>query len=180
VGANPHTIRSTALALCYSAAEYACPVWERSTHAYKIDQALNTAYRCITGCLKLTKVDNLYVFSAIAPPGLRRRIASGAERSRETTDPRHPLHGARPPRSRLKSRRGFLMSVEPLSESAGSTHIKLWKRKFGDAQPYEIVREIKEELTTGGDEDWVRWRCLNRLKSRSLHDKGNDEAMGLR
>ena len=31
--ATPTTFRSSALALCYSAAEYACPVWERSTHA---------------------------------------------------------------------------------------------------------------------------------------------------
>ena len=30
-GANPSTVRTTALALSYSAAEYACPVWERST-----------------------------------------------------------------------------------------------------------------------------------------------------
>ena len=29
-GATPTTLRSSALALCYSAAEYACPVWERS------------------------------------------------------------------------------------------------------------------------------------------------------
>jgi len=55
------------------------------------------------------------------------------------------------------------MSVEPLSESAESTRIKLWQGKFLDAQPYDIVGKIKEELTTGGNEDWVRWRCLNRL-----------------
>jgi len=56
------------------------------------------------------------------------------------------------------------MSVEPLSESAENTRIKLWQGKFGNAQPYDIVGKIKEELTTGGNEDWVRWRCLNRLR----------------
>ena len=37
-GTHPSTIKTTALALCYSTAEYACPVWERSAHAHKVDQ----------------------------------------------------------------------------------------------------------------------------------------------
>ena len=35
------TLRTTALALCFSTAEYTCPVWERSAHAAKIDSSLN-------------------------------------------------------------------------------------------------------------------------------------------
>ena len=31
-GACPHTIRTTATTLCFSVAEYCCPVWARSTH----------------------------------------------------------------------------------------------------------------------------------------------------
>ena len=34
-GANANTIRTTALALSYSVAEYAAPVWARSPHAQK-------------------------------------------------------------------------------------------------------------------------------------------------
>ena len=49
--ANPQTLKSTAFALCYSAAEYTSPVWERSTHAKKINTALNACCRQITGCL---------------------------------------------------------------------------------------------------------------------------------
>ena len=52
--ATPTTLRLSALALCYSAAEYACPVWERSTHAKKLNATLNETCRMITGCLKLT------------------------------------------------------------------------------------------------------------------------------
>ena len=38
-GANPSTIRKkTALALSYSTAEYAAPVWARSAHAKNLDQ----------------------------------------------------------------------------------------------------------------------------------------------
>ena len=36
-GTNASTIRTTALALRYSVAEYAAPVWARSAHAYKLD-----------------------------------------------------------------------------------------------------------------------------------------------
>ena len=50
-GATPTTLRSSALALCYSAAEYACPVWERSTHAKKLDATLNETCRMITSRL---------------------------------------------------------------------------------------------------------------------------------
>ena len=43
-GANPSPIRITAL-LSYSTAEYAAPVWARSTHAKNLDPELNQACR---------------------------------------------------------------------------------------------------------------------------------------
>ena len=58
-GAKPATIKTTVLALCYSTAEYACPVWERSKHVSKLDTALNEACRSITGCLRPTSVENV-------------------------------------------------------------------------------------------------------------------------
>ena len=67
-GTHPSTIKTTALALCYSTAEYACPVWERSAHAHKVDPVLNDACRAITGCLQPTDVENLYLLAGIAPP----------------------------------------------------------------------------------------------------------------
>ena len=66
-GANASTIRTTALALCYSVAEYAAPVWARSSHAQKLNPELNSACRAVTGCLKPTNVENLYL---LAWPGL--------------------------------------------------------------------------------------------------------------
>ena len=36
-GTNARTIRTTALALCYSTAEYAAPVWKRSAHAHLLN-----------------------------------------------------------------------------------------------------------------------------------------------
>ena len=49
-GTNARTIRTTALALCYSTAEYAAPVWTRSSHTNKLNPVLNQACRSITGC----------------------------------------------------------------------------------------------------------------------------------
>ena len=46
-GCYPHVLRTTALALCFSAGEYASPVWGRSSHTYKVDVALNESCRLI-------------------------------------------------------------------------------------------------------------------------------------
>ena len=46
------TIRRTNLALYYSAAEYACPVWGRCTPANKLGPFLKMACVVSTGCLK--------------------------------------------------------------------------------------------------------------------------------
>ena len=78
-GCNASTIRTTALALSYSAAEYACPVWARSPHASKLDRELNNACRSITGCLRPTNVEELYLLAGIAPPDIRRDVSARVE-----------------------------------------------------------------------------------------------------
>ena len=47
-GANASTIRTTALALCYSVAEYATQVWARSAHAQILKPELNSTCRAVT------------------------------------------------------------------------------------------------------------------------------------
>ena len=64
-GTNARTIRTTALALCYSTAEYAAPVWERSAYAHLLNPELNQACRAITGCLRPTNVENLYLLAEL-------------------------------------------------------------------------------------------------------------------
>ena len=85
-GATPTTLRSSALALCYSAAEYACSVWELSTHAKKLNATLNETCRMITGCLKPTNTNSLPEHAGIAPSDIRRAVASSTERTRQPTD----------------------------------------------------------------------------------------------
>ena len=93
-GASPHTLRISALALCYSAAEYACPVWSRSAHAHRLDPALNDSCRIITGCLKFTNTNCLYLLAATAPPDIRQEMANRRERQKARNDPSHILYAA--------------------------------------------------------------------------------------
>ena len=94
-GTNARTIRTTALALCYSTAEYAAPVWARSSHANKLNPVLNQSCRSITGCLKPTNVEDLYLIAGIAPPDIRREVCARVERTKQTKDERHSLFGHR-------------------------------------------------------------------------------------
>ena len=103
-GSKASTLRSSCLALCYSAAEYACPVWARSTHARKLNPALHDCCRIISGCLKATNLDIVHLLAGIAPPHIRRTVACHMERTRQTTDARHQLFHHQPAASRLKSR----------------------------------------------------------------------------
>jgi len=75
---------------------------------------LNKTCRIISGCLKPTPVEEIQVLSGIAPPDIRREIASEIERHKQQNDPRHPLHGKSPPQPRLKSRKSFLTRIQPL------------------------------------------------------------------
>lgn len=75
-GANAHILRTTALALVYSTAEYAAPVWYKCAHVDKIDCQLNETMRIITGSVQSTPLQWLPVLSNIAPPVLRREKAA--------------------------------------------------------------------------------------------------------
>ncbi|KAI5735344.1 hypothetical protein M8J77_017170 [Diaphorina citri] len=90
-GTQPHLLRTSAIALSLSAAEYAVPAWKSSAHCKQINTAINESCRIITGCLKPTPLDKLYPLAGIAPPDIRRKVAAEVERSKQTTDERHPL-----------------------------------------------------------------------------------------
>ena len=107
------TIRTTALALCYSVAEYAAPVWARSSHAQKLNPELNSACRAVTGCLKPTNVEDLYLLAGIAPPDIRRDVCDRVEKTKQETNEAHSLYGQNPAERRLESRNCFLRSVKP-------------------------------------------------------------------
>ena len=75
-GASASTLRTSALTLCYSVAEYCCPVWARSSYTNLIDTQLHSSMRLISGCLKPTQLPWLPVLRNVAPPSLRRTAAT--------------------------------------------------------------------------------------------------------
>ena len=110
-GTRASTIMTTAMALCYSIAEFSAPVWARSTYPVILDPELNKLYRAITGCLKLTYVEDMYLFAGIAPPYIRRDVCASMERTKQMEQETHSLIGHIPASSRLKSRKKFLTGV---------------------------------------------------------------------
>ena len=91
-GAYTSTLRTGALALVYSAAEYASPVWCRSTHTKKLDVALNDSMRIISGCMRPTETTFLPVLAGSTRPDIRReaRVAKLTETAKN--NPEHLLH----------------------------------------------------------------------------------------
>ena len=67
-GAKTLTLRISALAVAFSAAEYAAPAWSRSKHTRKLNVALNDTRRIVAGCLQPTPTECLPVLAGIPPP----------------------------------------------------------------------------------------------------------------
>ena len=158
-GANPSTIRTTALALSYSTAENAVPVWARSAHAKNLDPELNQACQSVTGCLKPTNVEDLYLRSGIGPPTIRRDVCARVERQKESTRETHSLFGQIPSTRRLNSRHCFLSSVQPANFPAKVIRCSEWRKRLRDKSHRDITN-LHEELAKGYDSTW---RCLNCL-----------------
>jgi len=71
-GASANTLRSSALALCYSATEYCAPVWSWSAYTSQVDMQLNSTMRLISGTLRSTRLPWFPVLSNIELPALQR------------------------------------------------------------------------------------------------------------
>jgi len=74
-GANAETLRTSALAHCYTVAEYCSPVWSRSAYTNAVDAQLNASMRLISGTLRTTQLPWLPVLANMPPPHLRRKAA---------------------------------------------------------------------------------------------------------
>ena len=93
-GASAKRLRTAALSLVYSTAEYCAPVWCRSVHIRLIDCVINDALRIVTGCLRPTPSVYLPVLSGIQPAKLRRQGATLSLANRSSLDPDHILHSS--------------------------------------------------------------------------------------
>ena len=106
-------------------------VWESSVYAHLLNSELNQACRAITGCLKPTNIENLYLLVGIVPPEIRRSICARVERTKQEERDTHSLFGHTPPRS-------FLTSVQPVHFPAKVVRVNQWKRR------------LEEKATSGG------------------------------
>ena len=90
-GASANTLRSSALALCYSAAEYCAPVWSRSAHTSQ-------------------------VLSNIEPPALRRKAATDKLVEKMVKHDSWPIQPdiLSPPLLRLTSRKPLWLDLQPV------------------------------------------------------------------
>lgn len=173
-GANPHTLRTSAMALCLSTAEYAAPVWGGSAHAKQVDVALNETTRIITGCLRPTPTEKLYPLAGIAPPHIRRQVAADIERTKQETDSRHLLYSHQPPPQRLKSRESFMRRTQAMVGTPESNRTERWSNCLNHAG-----FQAKEELPPGNEQPYTVWRTLNRLRAGVARCKTNLKKWGL-
>ena len=164
-GADPGTLRSSVLALCYSTAEYCAPVWSRSAHAKRIDPLLNEACRIITGTLKPTPTSALHRLAGIAPPHIRRETISRKEKRKQIDDIRHCLYQHSPVRQRLKSRKSFA-TVEALSpgETAHSCMLEMWRNAPDSRHLAASIQPPAENLPEGSMLGRREWATLNRAR----------------
>ena len=123
------TVRISALALCFSAAEYAYPVWTRSAHARHVDSVLNNSCRIITGCLEPAKTNCLYILRGITSPDICWELASGMERHKAEHNSNYMLYGTKPAKERLNSRNCFVSSTSTIDIAMEGTRLHFWKKQ---------------------------------------------------
>ena len=164
-GADAKTLKQTAMALSYSTAEYCAPVWERSSHAKKVDIELNKACRLITGTLRSTPVPVLYKLAGIAPPDIRRDAIARMEKTKQVNDPRHPLYNHPETRRRLKSRKSFMTVKELETQDLSKYRLQKWRER--DTQTHNsAIPNPSEDLPSGFSLTRRKWVTLNRARAK--------------
>ena len=140
---------------------------------FTISNSLNDSCRCITGCLRPTNVDSLYVLAGIAPPGVRRSVASRTERRRQADYTRHPCHnhqpGPKPPEIKEE-----LPSCSPLSQPPQTGRLTLWEeQRIAKQHLAKLSIPTSEQIAPGHKSEWKLWKSLNRLRTGMGRSKTN-------
>jgi len=162
-GASANTLRSSALALCYSAAEYCAPVWSRSAHTSQVEIQLNSTMRLITGTLRPTPLPWLPVLSNIEPPALRRKAATDKLMEKIVKHDSWPIQPKilSPPLLRLTSRKLLWLDLQlvdikidgGITGSGGQFSPSVW----------QTIRQ------PGFDLPRQQWSLLNRFRTEQGH-----------
>ena len=162
-GARTNTLRTSALALCYSVAEYCAPVWARSAHVHRLDVQLNHTMRLISGTLRPTETPWLPVLSNIAPPDIRRWAASAKLLSNIQSHDNLPLLQDiyDPPSRRLLSRNPIWAHIPDPCQSVSSKWKEAWLSSSAHNKYIILDPSVK---VPGFDLPRTLWVKLNRFR----------------
>lgn len=166
-GCSAQTLRSTALALSYSVAEYCCPAWMNSVHSRKIDVQLNQTMRLITGCIRSTQTAWLPVLSNIQPPALRRSDALLKTWRNIHKNPQLPVHSdiLIAEHQRLKSRKPPWRTAQHLEASNFNIN-EAWKSQWEDSSVVNgHLIENPSMRVPGFTLPRRQWRIINRIRT---------------
>ena len=94
-------------------------------------------------------------------------MANRTERTRQTTDQRHPLNGHLGVVPRLKSRKSFIKCTEIFNTTAKAALLELWRERLEplDARVHLNI-SADEHLPAGTEYPWTTWKALNRLRTQ--------------
>ncbi len=162
-GARAQTLKTTALVLCYSTAEYCAPVWSRSSHTRLVDVQVNRSMRTITGTLRSTPLPWLPVLSNIPPPHLRRQQATAKLLTKVQANDKLPLNTdiTLHPAARLPSRKPVWLDPPPEYMTANSAWSDEWAAT--DIVNHSLVAE-PSICPPGFDLPRRHWSMLNRFR----------------
>lgn len=166
-GASATTLRTSALSLVYSAAEYCCPVWSHSAHIGRIDTILNNCQRIISGTIQSTPTEWLPVLSNIMPPEIRRNMAIVKEAHKNYSRPELPIHQDLNGRHelRLTSRKPFWTKVEKLGYTNYSPTDE-WLEQWENRQitNFNLIEDPNNRVA-GFELKRRSWCQLNRIRT---------------
>lgn len=165
-GASASTLRSSALGLVFSAAEYCAPAWLNSPHAHKIDTQLNNAMRLIAGVIKSTPTEWLPVLSHIHPPNLRRVTALTREYKKILANPNLPIHEdiEHANHNRLRSRKPPTKTAVSAIEEGFDLTIA-WHQEWTTKHQNNRMPCITQK-PPGYDLPRKTWSTLNRIRTQ--------------
>ena len=87
------------------------------------------------------------------------------------------LYGHIAPTKRLKSRKSFVHSVQPITCSPSENRLSAWTNHL-QSTPTQLNITPSESLATGSSLPWCEWQCLNRLRTRVGRCKYNMNKWG--
>lgn len=167
-GASASCLRTSALALVYTTAEYCCSTWLNSAHASKIDVELNKTMRLITGTVDSTPINWLPALSNIAPPSIRRRSALKSIFNKVLNNSEIPLHQdvQEVINQRLKSRKPSTSTARELHTNGFDPGVE-WKRIWLESNITSLIFDFDRHKANTKEFLLQRkiWVNLNRLRT---------------